>query len=76
MSLTKAFTPLHSTPRTPSWNISAAPVTENRSGQLTSSPWEGLYLEQNQAEADPARNSSRDSGPELGTFLSTLMYGE
>ncbi|WP_454812893.1 hypothetical protein [Paenarthrobacter nitroguajacolicus] len=39
-------------------------------GELSCSPWEGLYLEQ----AHPAEGSAASS--ELESFLNSLMYGE
>lgn len=58
------------------WGWGHAEKTESgapeRQGSITSYPWEGLYL-----EADEA-GLSADEAPqaELGLFLTNLMYGE
>jgi hypothetical protein len=44
-------------------------------GTITSSPWEGLYLEDEQI-AKPAPEDSMETSTELERFLSSLMYGE
>ncbi|WP_427005447.1 hypothetical protein [Pseudarthrobacter sp. H2] len=56
----------------------AARETETRAaaemGELNCSPWEGLYLEQ----ARPAASMQHEAttGRQLGSFLTSLMYGE
>ena len=43
-------------------------------GELTCSPWEGLYLEQ--AQPLTAKGSESVEGSRLDGFLAGLMYGE
>lgn len=46
-----------------------------RGGGITSYPWEGLFLEGNQA-TEPAGEAASQPSTRLGQFLTSLMYGE
>jgi hypothetical protein len=45
------------------------------SGQISASPWEGLYLEMPEESVD-AETASIQNGSYLERFLTTLMVGE
>ena len=48
-------------------------------GALVCSPWEGLYLEQAHpvtARGNTAHAHEATTGPQLDSFLNSLMYGE
>lgn len=67
---------LQSPPADPEENNGPTSRSDNVPGSLTCSPWEGLYLEQNQAFAAPGDDASMSAGEDLEAFLSSLMYGE
>ena len=70
----------HRTSSVPPRTVSTSPVTEPKApaapeaGQLTCSPWEGLYLEQ--ARPAAAVESESKMSRQLDVFLASLMYGE
>jgi hypothetical protein len=51
------------------------PGTHEREGNMTSYPWEGLYLEVHEISASTAAAAPEPYTP-LGAFLTSLMYGE
>lgn len=55
---------------------SAASGAVDHSDNLSCSPWEGPYLDQNKAFATPGNATSKNTSRGLETFLTTLMYGE
>lgn len=65
-----------SPPAAPEGNNGAVSGSDNLPDPLTCSPWEGLYLEQNQAFAAPGNDASKRTSEDLEAFLSSLMYGE
>lgn len=72
-------TAFHHRPEAHRWGIQASAVSEVRpdrvTSQITSAPWEGLYLEVDD-EVDNVVADGIPTGPELDRFLATLMYGE
>jgi hypothetical protein len=53
----------------------AAQPARRTSGQISASPWEGLYLERSEDSVDSTASGHRPN-PELERFLVALMYGE
>jgi len=65
-----SFAPLRTANPSPAGEPEAQAAPE--AGQLTCSPWEGLYLEQ----AHPAAEDENKTSRQLDEFLASLMYGE
>jgi hypothetical protein len=63
-------------PLAASWNIGPTTGACNESGRLTSSLWEGLYIDQSHASASSTIATPKETNPGLETFLATLMYDE